>query len=325
MKNLIVLLIAIFVFAFSAFSNSLSKKDRDKLLSKAAKYDEKGKYDKASECWIQLLNDEPFFAGFFLGRYYDYGLGMPRDIDKAIYYYEFSAKAGDFESQYRLGELLFDQDSIKRDDKKAFHWNMIAATNPLGANSKFERDISISMYNLARCFKDGIGIKKNQDLYDIWLALSAYLDLRGAQEEVSERYAINIDQDTPEQEEALSYTLLEHFCGLILKHIGNESDIEFLTIRMASNITSQDTNAVLQRYKYIEQIFNSDSVPIKVQLDFGEALLMYYRDFKYDLYKVEQMEKFLEDHKNIDEGRGKWYVKQYIKAATYVTNKLTDQ
>lgn len=310
-------------FHLSCFSMSLSDKAIQKLYNKAVQYEEKNEYEKAKDCWIDLLEDIPMTAGFRLGEYYKYGLGVSQNIDCAIRYYTRSAEAGFFMAQHCLGDIYYNQDSLIRNDDKAYYWNKIAATNIEAADDEYE--ISSNMYYLARCYEYGIGVVKNQEISDIWMALAAFLDMPEAQKVVSERYSINTDWDTFDQEDSVSDALLNHFLNLVMNRLESEASIEVITIKMRSAVLSKDLNTIinpviLNSFKYAEDLFQSDKVPLAVKLDLADALLMYYKDFKYDLYKVEQIEAFLEENKAMERERGQWYVQQYMRAAIDVTN-----
>lgn len=125
-----------------------------------------------------------------LGNKYENGIGVEKDIEKAINYFKLSAKKGHAGAQARIGMLYFFGDKkykIQQDDEKAVKWLTLAAEqrittaqNILGdiyysglgvEHSYYEafkwyklaagNDHLIAQHKLGRCYESGEGIDLN--------------------------------------------------------------------------------------------------------------------------------------------------------------------
>ena len=66
---------------------------------------QKGEYDIAFSTFKSLSDRKDSNTWFYIGFMYKDGLGVERDIDRAIYWYEKSALAGNMQAQHDLGVL----------------------------------------------------------------------------------------------------------------------------------------------------------------------------------------------------------------------------
>lgn len=66
-------------------------------------------------------------AQHMLGCFYDLGLGVPEDLEKAAYWYRKAAEQGHAEAQYNLGIMLYTGDGIPQDKKEGVQWLRKAA------------------------------------------------------------------------------------------------------------------------------------------------------------------------------------------------------
>jgi len=99
-------------------------------------------------------------AQFSLGYMYQNGLGIDKNISKAIDRYTRAAKQGNKDSQAILGEIYF----ASKDYEKSIKWNKLAA----------KQGSSTSQYGLGLIYyKGGYGIKKNIDIAIKWFKLAA--------------------------------------------------------------------------------------------------------------------------------------------------------
>ena len=90
--------------------------------------------------------------GYLAAFYFD-GIGVKRDVSKAIQLYEESKKLGNINCTYMLGKIYLDGIHVKKDYKKAFQYLNIAY---LGRNPSSSVDLGIM-------FKYGYGTDKNID------------------------------------------------------------------------------------------------------------------------------------------------------------------
>lgn len=71
------------------------------------------------------------FAQFFLAEMYINGMGLPVNMEKAVYFYEQAANQGDLEAHYNLYYIYYDSDSEMHNVEKAFTHLVIAAKGSL--------------------------------------------------------------------------------------------------------------------------------------------------------------------------------------------------
>lgn len=62
-----------------------------------------------------------------LARLYAYGLGTPKDVSKALYWYTKAAQQGYAPAQFGLGLIYVNGDGIPKDDAEAVRWWRMAA------------------------------------------------------------------------------------------------------------------------------------------------------------------------------------------------------
>ncbi len=123
-----------------------------------------------------------------LGKLYENGEEIERDLDKAVYWYNIAAKDGYEEAQYNLAKCYQNGIGVKKDDVKAFEFYKIASEKgyilaqislgELYENGKgIEKNSEKAVYwynkaaedgnveaqhNLCRCYRNGIGVKKDE-------------------------------------------------------------------------------------------------------------------------------------------------------------------
>jgi TPR repeat protein len=66
-------------------------------------------------------------AQYEMGRMYSQGDWMPKDKQKAVYWYQKAAKQGSAEAQYNLGMMYYQGDGVTQDFQTAFKWFKKAA------------------------------------------------------------------------------------------------------------------------------------------------------------------------------------------------------
>jgi len=115
---------------------------------------------------------------FELGRQYFNGEGVPKDLEKAVYWYTKAAELGDGSAQWVLGEMYFFGNEIPKDLKKAVYWNTKAAKqgNPF------------AQLALGECYSDGIGVSKNMREAFTWYLKAAEQGLAVAQNNIGSCY-----------------------------------------------------------------------------------------------------------------------------------------
>jgi TPR repeat protein len=93
-----------------------------------------------------------------VGMMYYTGVGLARDVDQAVEWYERSAQQGDPEGQNKLGLMYEKGISVVQDDDMALSWYQQSA----------EQGFSTAQYNLARMYADADGDCRNDVLAKMW-------------------------------------------------------------------------------------------------------------------------------------------------------------
>lgn len=132
-------------------------------------------------------------SGFWLGQIYEYGLGEPKDLNKAITYYEFGANSDNDDVNQtcrdRLSEICYNSNMMD----KAFKYSYDYAHNEVG-NDSGTADI---LHRLATCYRFGRGVKQNIELGDIWDALGIWFcEFDTKAETIAEFEDFDPDNDT---------------------------------------------------------------------------------------------------------------------------------
>ena len=92
---------------------------------------------------IEELAEQGFAkAQFKLGRYYELGEGVPKDIEKAISWYTNAAEQGDIKALYNLSMLWFNGQNVPRDYEKVVEWLTKAANQGLAQAQYFLGNLS---------------------------------------------------------------------------------------------------------------------------------------------------------------------------------------
>lgn len=102
-------------------------------------------------------------AAYWLGQMYEDGLGVKRDLKKAVTYYRTAAKAGWSKAKLRLGEIYLQGTEELQDFAKAHKWLERAAYDGL---PKAQRD-------LAKLYADGWGDNKDPVWAYVWYEFAA--------------------------------------------------------------------------------------------------------------------------------------------------------
>ena len=99
-------------------------------------------------------------SAYNVGYMYENGFGSKRDISKAIYWYNISAKSDFVDAKFRLATLYYTGLGIKKDINKAIYWYREA-----GADGDKE-----ALYNLGVLYYQGIDIPMNKIYaYHYWI------------------------------------------------------------------------------------------------------------------------------------------------------------
>ena len=127
------------------------------------------------------------------------GIGVIKDIDTAIYYFEKSVKVNNTYAAYSLGKIYSSEDEYI-DMNKAIYYFRIAAND----NNSFAE------YQLSKIYLYGNGVEKNYDIAMHYLNLSAE---HGNQ--YAEQFLYSIQKQKNIMAAMSSLRLLQHISNLI--------------------------------------------------------------------------------------------------------------
>ncbi len=86
-----------------------------------------GEFGQSLEIAAPIAQAGDADAQHLLGYIYENGLGVPRDMVRALAFYSKAANQGQADSQYALGDLAFTGDGVKRNLERAAGWYKLAA------------------------------------------------------------------------------------------------------------------------------------------------------------------------------------------------------
>lgn len=128
-------------------------------------------YEQARQAFKPLAESGHAKAQIYMGSIYDKGLGVERDLQKALYWFEQSAEQGGVKLQYDLGVRYQRGTDIKKDDAKAVYWWQKAA----------DAGLAQAQYNLALMYARGTGVDVDYDKAVALFQLAAEQGLADAQ------------------------------------------------------------------------------------------------------------------------------------------------
>lgn len=115
--------------------------------------------------WLnQAANNHCVDAMNEIALAYSQGIGVKKNVIKAVQWYKKAAVAGDQMAMFNLGLHYFYGSGIDKNYRKAFYWFEKASF----------RDEPHAQFMLAKMYLTGQGIKKNDNIGQNWLTLVAY-------------------------------------------------------------------------------------------------------------------------------------------------------
>lgn len=196
-KKIIVLLILFFYFQNPSFANSY----RDGV----NEYNKKD-YSKAHEIWTKVTQKTPVSdsfewkksnqieitnAQYGLALLYWQGKGVKQNFKKSQYWLELAAKQDHIEAELKLGYLMLNALTGKKDEKKARSWFKKAA----------ELGNSDAQYNVAILYLNGVGGNKDLAKAKYWLTQA---QKSGDKEAEKKLISLNSKQPLPKNKPSTS-------------------------------------------------------------------------------------------------------------------------
>ena len=120
-------------------------------------------YDKALVWARKGAQMEHPIAQLTLGQIYDEGWGVEINHIEGLKWFEKSANGGNADAQNMVGNIYLNADYVKHDNKKAFKYYQMAAS----------QDHLWGMCNLGYCYQEGIGTNVNIMSAEEWLRKAA--------------------------------------------------------------------------------------------------------------------------------------------------------
>lgn len=84
-------------------------------------------YDKCFAGHMELAKKSYPLAECQVGYFYLEGLGVPKNVEQAVYWTRRAAIHGDWDGQYNLGSFYEEGTGVERDMDKAKYWYQLAA------------------------------------------------------------------------------------------------------------------------------------------------------------------------------------------------------
>ena len=163
--SLFLMLLAAPVLAGSALQDGLSAYER-------------GDYGDAARLLRPLAEHGDPEARNVLGRMYELGLGVDRDLKSAVHWFELAAKDGNPEGQNNLAVMYSLGQGVRRNPKLAMQWYRRAAG---GGHA-------VAQYNLGIIYEEGWSVRRNYAASVKWYQLAAAQDLGPAQHNLALMY-----------------------------------------------------------------------------------------------------------------------------------------
>ena len=190
-----------------------------------------GDYKKALTILKPLAEAGDPNAQKIMGIMYDYGQGVAKDPEQALYWYTLSANQGDPAVQYQVGAKYFRGDGVRQDYHEAAKWweqaangGQVDAQFNLGLmyyrglsveknnqraaelfSKAAEQGHSYAQYSLAVMYSFGHGVKKDYNAAFQWFTKSAKQGIAEAQFNVGVYYENGYGVDKNPEEAKLWY------------------------------------------------------------------------------------------------------------------------
>ena len=113
-------------------------------------------------------------AQSILGHMYEQGVGVEKDIQKSIQWYEKAAMKGVTDAECRLGHIYYQGKGVPRDPKKACKWLTRAA----------QHNSAEAQNTLGHMYLTGDGVKKDIQAASQWLHRAANNGIKDAEQAI---------------------------------------------------------------------------------------------------------------------------------------------
>ncbi|MEO5332447.1 MAG: sel1 repeat family protein [Magnetococcus sp. YQC-5] len=108
-----------------------------------------------------------------LGAMYYYGLGVPKNYSKALFWYRKAAHHGEALAQFKLGVMLAEGLGIARNQAASVQWFRQVAVKHFPMDSSSTDIVGWSQLRLGLMYKDGTGVVKDPGQSALWFRMAA--------------------------------------------------------------------------------------------------------------------------------------------------------
>lgn len=157
--------------------------ETEELFRQGLNYYNSNNYLKALECFTNIEDYAP--AKYMLGKCYEYGQGVEKDLEKAFNYYKRSSEYKFNLAEIKLGIWYFDGIFVDKNLITAYYYFKRQASN----------NDEIAQYCLANCYYYGYGVDINKKQALAWLKRSAKLNCVYAEYDLAIIYQVGINVD----------------------------------------------------------------------------------------------------------------------------------
>lgn len=213
-------------------------------------------YKLARRTFKPLAKKGDATAQLFMGIIYDRGLGVERDLRRALSWYEKSAEQGSIKLQYELGARYLYDKEIRRDYNKIVYWWQKAA----------DAGSAQAQYNLALMYMQGNGVDVDRRKATALLKRAAAQKIREAQYALGLVYTLN--QEGVSSDYAQAYRLFK----LSAEQGYPSAQYNLAALAESGEGTAVDMNAAIKWYrKAAEQGHElAQERLVKLQRQFGK-------------------------------------------------------
>ena len=138
---------------------------------------QEGKFEEAFNLLEELISDGVVYANLALGQFYQYGVYVEKDEERAFLHYSIASAHG-YTSAHFYEAICYEKGrGIEKNEGIAFMLYLRVAESDSG----YQKD---ALYAVARCYKNGIGVEEDEREATKYLIQAAYKGCAEAQYEL---------------------------------------------------------------------------------------------------------------------------------------------
>jgi TPR repeat protein len=145
----------------------------------ALEFEQKGDFANAAQLYLKAANDGDSNGMYKLGYAYITGIGLEKNVDKAIYLLKKASEKGNDDAMLELGRIYYTGQDVDKDCNKAFEFFTEAATS----------GNELAMYNTARMYHQGMAVEVNIPKAIEWYEKAAQHGLTRAMNQLGQIYS----------------------------------------------------------------------------------------------------------------------------------------